>query len=173
MKRLLRSFGIIALSGALGVIASTQLSAASGQTAATGSLSGTASSSNGQAIPNAVVQLRNLGTGQLTGTTTSNGLGHFSFVGLNPGNYAVEVVNVSGQIVGTSASVAVGAGAAVTGVGVTASAAVAAAGGGVGAGTATTGAAAGTSTAAIVGAAAAAAGVAGAAYTNSVASPSK
>jgi hypothetical protein len=122
-------------------------------------------------MANTVVQLRNLATGQLAGSTTSNAAGQFSFIGLNPGNYAVEVVNAAGQIVGTSASVAVSAGAAVTGVSVTASTAVAAAAAGAGAGAA--GTAAGASTATIVGAAAAAAGVAGAAYTNDVASPSQ
>jgi hypothetical protein len=86
-------------------------------------------------VTNTVVQLRNLATGQLAGSTTSNVAGQFSFIGLNPGNYAVEVVNAAGQIVGTSASVAVSSGAAVTGVSVTASAAVAAtAGVGAGAG---------------------------------------
>jgi hypothetical protein len=83
-------------------------------------------------MSNTVVQLRNLATGQLAGSTTSNVAGQFSFIGLNPGNYAVEVVNAAGQIVGTSASVAVSAGAAVTGVSVTASPlAAAAAGAGV------------------------------------------
>jgi hypothetical protein len=124
-------------------------------------------------VTNTVVQLRNLATGQLAGSTTSNVAGQFSFIGLNPGNYAVEVVNAAGQIVGTSASVAVSSGAAVTGVSVTASAAVAAtAGVGAGAGS-VAGAGAGASTAAIVGAAAAAAGVAGAAVTNESASPSQ
>ena len=132
MKRLVRSFVVVVFSGALGVFASTQVSAASGQNAATGALSGTASSSNGKAIPNAVVQVRNLASGQLTGTTTCTALGHFSFIGLTPGNYAVEVLNASGQIVGTSAAVSVPAGIAVTGVGVTASAPIAAAGGGAG-----------------------------------------
>jgi hypothetical protein len=176
VKRFVRTFGVLVLAGALGAVSSTQLSAAAGQAAATGSLTGTASSSSGQAMANTVVQLRNLATGQLAGSTTSNAVGQFSFVGLNPGNYAVEVVNAAGQIVGTSASVAVSAGATVTGVGVTASTAVAAAAGagsGVAAGAAAGDAAAGTSTAAIVGAAAAAAGVAGAAYTNETASPSQ
>lgn len=172
MKRLVRSFGVLVLSGALGAYGSTQLlAAAAGQAAAVGSLSGSASSSGGQVMANTVVQLRNLATGQLAGSTTSNAAGQFSFIGLNPGNYAVEVVNAAGQIVGTSASVAVSAGAAVTGVSVTASTAVAAAAAGAGAGAA--GTAAGASTATIVGAAAAAAGVAGAAYTNDVASPSQ
>ena len=127
MKRLVRSFGVLVLSGVLGAYGSTHvLAAAAGQAAAAGSLSGTASSSSGQVMANTVVQLRNLATGQLAGSTTSNVAGQFSFIGLNPGNYAVEVVNAAGQIVGTSASVAVSAGAAVTGVSVTASAAVAA-----------------------------------------------
>jgi hypothetical protein len=175
VKRLVRSFCAVVFSGALGVIASTQLSAASGQTAAVGALSGTVSSSSGQAIPNAVVQLRNLTSGQMTGTTASSGLGYFSFNGLIPGNYAVEVLNASGQIVGTSAAVSVPAGIAVTGVGVTASAAVAAAGGGVGARAVPAPAKAGrgASKAAIIAATAAAAGVAGAAYATSAASPSQ
>jgi hypothetical protein len=173
VKRLVRGFGVLVLLGALGTYSSTQvLAAAAGQAAAAGSLSGTASSSSGQVMANTVVQLRNLATGQLTGTTTSNAAGQFSFIGLNPGNYAVEVVNAAGQIAGTSASVAVSAGAAVTGVSVTASAAVAATAG-AGATGAAAGAAAGASTATIVGAAAAAAGVAGAAYTNESASPSQ
>jgi len=174
VKRLVRGFGVLVLSGLLGAYGSTHvLAAAAGQAAAAGSLSGTASSSSGQVMANTVVQLRNLATGQLAGSTTSNVAGQFSFIGLNPGNYAVEVVNAAGQIVGTSASVAVSAGAAVTGVSVTASAAVAAtAGAGVGAGAAA-GAGAGVSTATIVGAAAAAAGVAGAAVTNESASPSQ
>jgi hypothetical protein len=164
VKRLARKFGVLVLTGALGAYGSTHvLAAGAGQAAAAGSLSGTASSSGGQVMANTVVQIRNLATGQLAGSTTSNVAGQFSFVGLNPGNYAVEIVNAAGQIVGTSA--------AVTGVSVTASTAIAATtGAGVGAGA---GAASGASTATIVGAAAAAAGVAGAAYTNETASPSQ
>src|SRR5262245_53247539 len=113
VKTLVRCFGVLVLAGALGASSSTQLFAAAGQAAATGSLTGTASSSSGQAMANTVVQLRNLATGQLAGSTTSNAVGQFSFIGLNPGNYAVEVMNAAGQIVGTSASVAVSAGAAV------------------------------------------------------------
>jgi hypothetical protein len=177
VKRLVRDFGFLVLLGVLGAYSSTHVvAAAAGQAAAVGSLSGTASSSSGQMMTNAVVQLRNLATGQLAGSTTSNVAGQFSFIGLNPGNYAVEVVNAAGQIVGTSASVAVNAAAAVTGVSVTASTAVAAgAAGAAGAGVAgaAAGAATGASTATIVGAAAAAAGVAGAAFTNETASPSQ
>ena len=177
MKRLVGSFGVLVLAGAILSHGSIHLlAAAAGQAQALGSLTGTASSSTGQTMANTVVQLRNLATGQLAGSTTSSVAGQFSFISLNPGSYAVEVVNTAGQIVGTSASVTVSAGVAVTGVSVTASAAVAAtAGAGAAAGTtaAAGGAAAGASSAAIVGAAAAAAGVAGAAVTNETTSSSQ
>ncbi len=99
------------------------LAAGAGQAQAAASLTGAASNTAGQTLVNATVQLRNLATGQIAGTTTSNAVGQFSFIGLNPGNYAVEVLNAAGQVVGTSASVSVAAGAAVTGVSVTATAA--------------------------------------------------
>jgi carboxypeptidase family protein len=143
--------------------------AAQGQAA---SLSGTASSQSGQRLANSTVQVRNLATGQLAGTTTSSATGTFSFGGLQAGNYAVEVVNAAGQIVGSSASIAVAAGAAVTGVAVTSSAlAVGAAAAGAAAGS---GAAAGISTALIVTTVAVAAGVVGAvAVAKHNASPSR
>jgi Carboxypeptidase regulatory-like domain len=173
VKTLVRSVGVLFLSGALIASGSTRLvgAAAAGQTAASGSLSGTASSSSGQVMANTILHLRNLETGELAGATTSSAAGQFSFVGLNPGTYAVEVLNASGRIVGTSGSVAIGDGAAVTGVSVTASAAVSASDASAASGVA---AAAGHgSTAAIVGVAAAAAGVVGAAYTGGTASPSQ
>jgi hypothetical protein len=111
------------------------------------------------------VQLRNLATGQLAGTTTSSATGAFSFAGLPAGNFAVEVVNVAGQIIGTSASISVVAGATVTGITVSATAAVVGAAAGAaaaGAAAAGVGAAAGVSTAVVVTTVAAAAGVAGA-----------
>ena len=130
------------------------------------SLSGTATNATGQPVANATVHLRNLATGQLTGTTTSSAMGSFSFAGLEAGNYAVEVVNAAGQIIGTSASISVAAGTTVTGVAVGTSAALAgaAAGGAAAAGAAAAGAGAATgiSTAVIITTVAAAAGVAGA-----------
>ena len=134
---------------------------------ATASLAGTATSSSGQSVANATVHLRNLANGQIAGTTTSSTTGSFSFAGLQAGNYAVEVVNAAGQIIGTSASIGVAAGATVTGIAVSTSAVLAgaAAGGAAAAGAAAAGAGAATagiSTAVIVTTAAAAAGVAGA-----------
>jgi hypothetical protein len=78
-------------------------------------------------MANSTVQLRNLATGQLIGTTTSSSAGAFTFAGLPAGRYAAEVLNATGQIVGTSAALDVAAGAAISGVGVLAGAAGAAA----------------------------------------------
>src|SRR3989442_10120428 len=82
-----------------------------GQAQATGGIQGTATSSTGQTLPNFTGQLRNLQSGQLAGSTTSNAAGSFSFTGLTPANYVVEVVNQAGTIVGSSSAVAVTAGA--------------------------------------------------------------
>jgi hypothetical protein len=90
---------------AIGAASVDMIAARAGQTTSSASLSGTASDVTGRVLSNAVVQLRNVSTGQLAGTTTTN---------------------AAGSIVGTSGSVVVGAGAAVTGVGVTGSAAAAA-----------------------------------------------
>jgi len=115
------------------------------------SVAGTATSSTGETLINATVQLRDLATGTVSSTTTSSSTGAFSFAAVNPGNYVVEVLNAAGQVVGTSASVSVAAGAVVTGVTVTATAAAVAA----------SAAAAGVGTIVAVTTAAAAAGVVG------------
>jgi hypothetical protein len=125
------------------------------------SLAGTATSNTGETLGNYTVQLRNLGTGQLAGSTTSTATGTFSFAGLPAGNFAVEVVNAAGQIVGSSASIAVAAGATITGVAVSASAAVIGATAGAAAAGAALGAG-GISTALVVATVAVAAGVVGA-----------
>ena len=152
----MRRIVALALASSL-TLSSAPLFAAQG----TASLAGTATSSSGQSVANATVHLRNLANGQIAGTTTSSTTGSFSFAGLQAGNYAVEVVNAAGQIIGTSASIGVAAGATVTGIAVSTSAVLAGAAAGAaaaGAGAAT----AGISTAVIVTTAAAAAGVAGA-----------
>jgi hypothetical protein len=115
-----------------------------------GGINGTAQSAAGHALPNYTVRVRNLQTGQLAGTTTTNAAGGFSFAGLSPANYVIEVVNEAGAIVGSSASTAVAAGATVT-VMVLATAAAAMVGGAAG----------GISTALVVTTIAAAAGIAG------------
>jgi hypothetical protein len=94
---------------------------------ATGTISGTAQSSTGEPLPKYTVRVRNLQTGQLAGTTTSSAAGGFSFAGLSPASYVVEVISPAGVIVGSSPSIVVAAGATVT-VAVTATAATAIAG---------------------------------------------
>jgi len=91
----------------------------------TASIGGTAKASNGKAMPNAKVQLRDINTGDLVGTTTSDAEASFSFTGLAEGTYAVEALSATGEIVGASGAVSVAAGASVTGVTVGASAAAA------------------------------------------------
>jgi large repetitive protein len=142
---------------AFSLTSANAIAARPGQTPSPASMAGTASDASGHALSNATVQLRSVSTGQLTGTTTSNAAGEFSFSGLTPGSYVVEVTNSAGQIVGTSGSITVGAGATVTGVAVTTSAAAATT-----AGSAAAVAAHGLSThATLILGAAAAAGVAG------------
>ena len=129
------------------------------------SVSGTATDTDRkQPLAGYTVQLRNLGTGQIVGTTTTSTSGGFTFAGLPAGNYATELVSASGVIGGTSASIAVTAGATVTGVAVwlTASKIIAGAvaGGGI-------------STALIITTVAAAAGIAGLVIAKKNASPSQ
>jgi carboxypeptidase family protein len=168
---------IVAIALASSMFGSAALAAAGAPRAQSqpASLSGTASNSTGQTLANVIVQLRDVVTGQLAGTTTSTATGTFSFAGLQAGTYTVEVVSATGQIVGTSAAISVTAGATVTGIAVSATAATVAGGAAAGAAAAGAGASTGISTAVIITTVAAAAGVAGAVAvaTNGNASPSK
>jgi hypothetical protein len=137
------------------------------------SLAGTATASTGEVLPNVTVQLRNLTTGELSGSTTSNAAGSFAFAGLAAGQYAIELVSATGQIVGASAAIPVAAGATVTGVTVTATTAFVASAGAAAAGAGAAGAGAGVSTAVIVTTVAVAAGIAGAVAVAANASPSQ
>jgi|KBSMisStaDraftv2_1062788.scaffolds.fasta_scaffold590437_2 hypothetical protein len=155
---------LLAVVVAFTLSAAPLLQAAAGAQA-TASVAGMARSSAGQPMANSTVQLRNLTTGQLVGTTKSSASGAFNFAALPAGRYAVEVLNATGQIIGTSAALDVAVGAAISGVAVAAGAT----------GAAAVGAGAGLSTAAIIGITAAAigAGVAGYAVARDEASPSK
>ena len=92
---------------------------------------------SGNTVSAVKVQLRNVDTGQLVGSTQSAADGSFSFSGLNAGNYVVEIVDASGKVIGTSASMSLAAGGVISGVTVAASSsgavAGAAAAGGLGA----------------------------------------
>jgi hypothetical protein len=124
---------VVALALALAVPGSAAFAAGAGGSPGTASIAGSARAAAGRAAANTTVRLRNLATGQLAGTTTTNAAGEFSFVGLEAGNYVVELVNATGELIATGAPVAVADGMAVTGAGVSAAGAAAAAtAGGVG-----------------------------------------
>jgi hypothetical protein len=72
--------------------------------ASTRTIQGTVQSAVGQTLPNHRVQVRDLRTGKVAATGTSNAGGAFSFAGLPPAAYAVEVVRATGEIVGCNAA---------------------------------------------------------------------
>jgi len=97
-----------------------------------GGIQVTARNAQQQVMPGVRVQVRD-SAGRLVASGTTNSAGSFSFAGLNPGTYTIEILDAAGSIVGTSAAVAVGAGAtaAVTVTAAAAGAIAAAAGGGM------------------------------------------
>ncbi len=72
-----------------------------------GTIAGTAESAPKQPLANHTVRLRDINTGQTSTvpTTTTNALGEFTFNGVNPGSYIIEVVDPDGIIIGTSSLV--------------------------------------------------------------------
>ena len=131
MKRILA----FALAFAMAVSGSTVF-AAGVRAQPNGSIAGTATSQTGEPLASLTVQLRDLSTGQVVQTKTTNEKGDYAFVDLPPGNFAVEAVNTAGQVIGTSASISVAAGQVVTGVVLQANAGLLGAAGAAAAGTA-------------------------------------
>lgn len=154
----------VLLLGCACVVSALAAPAARAAQAQAASLAGTAHDAAGETMPNITVRLRDLSTGQLAGTTTSSATGSFEFTEIAAGNYSLEIVSATGQIIGTSVAVPVATGAAVTGVTVTAAGVAAAAG---------SGASATLSSAVIVTTAAATAGVVAVVAVVSDASPSQ
>jgi hypothetical protein len=76
----------------------------------TGCVNGVAADASKQPLANHTVRLRNVANGQTT-TVTSGANGSFSFTGVNPGNFVIEIVNASNQVIATSSTVSVAAGA--------------------------------------------------------------
>jgi hypothetical protein len=79
------------------------LPAASGPSAISGSISDRAR----VPLANVSVPLRNLDTGEIVGTVRTDRSGAFSFTGVSSGQYVVEVVGVSGDLVAASTPVTV------------------------------------------------------------------
>jgi hypothetical protein len=101
--------GLVALLS-VGVVPSAG-SAAQQAPSSTATLRGAALRNDLGPMANATVQVRSLETGQIVASTPSGGSGEFSFTGLTPGNYLVELVDASGGIVGTTAPLSLAAGA--------------------------------------------------------------
>jgi hypothetical protein len=79
--------------------------------AALGQISGIASAEGGGALPNAMAQLRDLDTGEVIGTATTNADGQFVFVVTKPGRFAVEILNPNGTVASVSSAITLSVGA--------------------------------------------------------------
>ena len=100
------------LAGMLALVAATfgmspgLAAAASARRAATGAVHGVAKDAAQQNLPGVRVQVR-APNGQLASTAVTSAQGRFSFTGLTPGNYIIEILDADGNVIGTSASVTV------------------------------------------------------------------
>jgi hypothetical protein len=74
-----------------------------------GKISGTVRDAQGQMLPNAKLQLRNIDTGRIVAATRAGGEGNYEFTGVLPGNYVVEIVDDSDRVIGLSAATPLGA----------------------------------------------------------------
>ena len=63
-----------------------------------GTLKGVAQGADKKPLPRYTVQVRNVTTGQIAGTTTSTEAGAFSFTGLAESSYVVEIVDAPDKI---------------------------------------------------------------------------
>lgn len=123
-------FVVAVLGMPVGTFAAAAKAPAVRQVQTTGTIQGEARDEQQKKLAGVRVQVRGL-NGQLVATGTTNAAGEFSFAGLNPGSYTIELVDAAGNIVGTSAAITVTAGATATvTVTATAAGAIAAAGGG-------------------------------------------
>jgi len=69
---------------------------------ATGGVNGTALDASKNPLANHTIQLRNAQTGQLVGSSTSGASGAFTFSGIQPGSFIIEIVDAAGNILGTA-----------------------------------------------------------------------
>jgi len=86
-----------------GVLAAGPAGAAkqSPQGPGTGGVQGVAKNAQQQNLPSVRVHVRDR-DGKLVAVGTTNSSGEFTFAGLNPGTYSLEVVNTIGEVVGTA-----------------------------------------------------------------------
>lgn len=76
-------------------------------TATAGDVAGTTLDAGGRALPDTRVQIRNLRSGHIEQSTTSDRLGQFIFRRLPPGTYVVEMTLTDGSVVAISDPVTV------------------------------------------------------------------
>src|SRR5436190_22496129 len=79
--------------------------------AGTAVITGVAQNSSGHSLNGQLVQVRSVQTGSLVASSKTSEGGAFTFDGLAPGAYVVEVVDAAGKISGASAITTVVAGA--------------------------------------------------------------
>ncbi len=106
------------------------LAAYGGQTQSNGQIGGSARNPDQTPLASHTVRLRNVSNGALVPgqTTTTSAMGDYLFTGLNPGQYVVEVLDASGNLIGASTPITLTAGMmTISGVAITATAAGAAA----------------------------------------------
>ncbi|HSL23489.1 MAG TPA: carboxypeptidase-like regulatory domain-containing protein [Vicinamibacterales bacterium] len=110
MRRSLAAVVALALVATLPVPSAAAIAAPRVRKESTGSVEGIARDAQRQPLARHTVQIRDVQTGQLAGTGTTSSAGQFTFSGIAPGSYVVEVLNAAGQMVGTSAAFRVAAG---------------------------------------------------------------
>jgi hypothetical protein len=104
----MRRLVALALTFVVVALGPTPLAFAQGQ--GTGGVNGVAADAAKNPLANHTVRLRNLANGEITSVTQSAANGSFSFAGVNPGNFVIEIVNSAGNVIATSSTVAVTAG---------------------------------------------------------------
>jgi hypothetical protein len=78
----------------------------------TGSVTGQVRMTDSQPLTTGTVRMRQLESGDVVASTNSGRSGEFSFSGLTPGNYVIDVIDANGKVVGMSAPLALSPGAA-------------------------------------------------------------
>jgi len=86
------------------VTALSSMPVASARAIAAGTVSGAAMNTDGVSLAFQTAQVRNLESRLVAGSSKTDGLGHFTFSGLEPGIYVVELLE-AGSVVGTSGAV--------------------------------------------------------------------
>lgn len=99
---------LLAMALVTAIVATSAPISAMGDTHKSVELVGTAYTVNLQPLAYAEIQIRNLKTGRSVSTGLSGKDGQFTFVGLPPGDYIVEIVNKAGKVLGMTSPFGLG-----------------------------------------------------------------